>query len=170
MWSIRISTAHFPLKLSSCNSLKLLTNGPVLRSVTCQPLCWGAVAEEERVLHRRSQTKQFFLQPFIEVQRTRKWLFQPTLYNAKSHDVLCRGCHLARTKNIPLWTGWFIISNQGLRRWVEKSQNIVVRFGKKKKKNQSLCLLRMSGSFVPLRGSARRLDQSVAQKLGYLLI
>ena len=41
---------------------------------------------------------------------------------------------------------------------------------KKKKKNPILCLLRMAGSFVPLRGSARRLDQSVAQKLGYLLI
>ena len=56
---------------------------------------------------------------------------------------------------------------------MEKSQNIFVRFGKKKKKkkkNPILCLLRMAGSFVPLRGSARRLDQSVAQKLGYLLI
>jgi len=38
-------------------------------------------------------------QPFLEVQRTRKWFFPPTSYNTKPHDVLCRGGHLARRKN-----------------------------------------------------------------------
>jgi len=55
-------------------------------------------------------------------------------------------------------------------RFGEKAKKIYCGFGKKKKKKNCLCLAVMAVSFVPPAAFARRFDQCVAQRLGYLLI